>query len=688
MVANSQKENVSQKVEATSSWYRCAVAAAVLSAVFSIVICAFMLMNYGRSKMVGTAEETAMADLRLEIRSKPDDEQLLSRIRQFDLLLRQQRIRAIERSRKGSYLLLSGVVVFVISLRSAIAFKKKPPFPQPGADQLKEQVTNAKLARWAVAGCLVILGLGSLFLATRSKIDFAIAGAADTASSNMDDIARYWPSFRGPNGAGISNHTNVPSKWDGKTGEGILWKTKIPLPGHNSPVVWGNRIFLSGGDPNELAVFCFDADSGKLLWKGDVTREPLKEGEEPLDPEDTGWAAPTAVTDGKHVYAMFVTGDIVCFDFNGKKIWQKNLGTPENHYGHASSLAIYKNLVLIQYDQGIADDEISAMIALDGFTGEIAWQTKRPVDCSWTSPIVARIDDQFQIITCSSPWVTAYEPNKGTELWRANCLSSELGASPIYAGGFVFAIVPYEKLVAIRPNGKGDVTETHIAWVSEEGGPDICSPVSNGKSIFMLASEGLLECYNVSDGKKLWEKELDEYFMASPSLVGNNLYLLSEKGAMFIAEVGTEYKELAKCELGEKCHASPAFADGRIYIRGVEHLYCIGDNDSTPTTPQDPGKNWPSFRGPEGLGVSDHTNIPTRWDGKTGEGILWKTEIPLSGNNSPVVWNDRVFLSGADPNSRQVFCFDTSSGELLWKGDVSGMPKRNEEPLEVMEETG
>ena len=179
----------------------------------------------------------------------------------------------------------------------------------------------------------------------------------------------------------------------------------------------------------------------------------------------------------------------------------------------------------------------------------------------------------------SSPALIAYNPTDGTELWRVNCLTGDIAPSPIYANGLVFVIEPYSKLVAIKADGKGDVTKTHIAWVSEEGGPDICSPVSNGELIFTLATEGLLECYNVSDGKKLWEKDLQEYFLASPSLVGNNLYLLSEKGNMFIAEFGPEYKELAKCELGEKCHASPAFADGRIYIRGINNLYCIGSGN-------------------------------------------------------------------------------------------------------------
>ena len=582
MVANSRNDSASEHVQATSSWYRCAIATAVLSALFCIVVCALLLMNYGRSRMVDTAEETALADLKLEIRSKPDDEQLLSRIRQFDLQVRQQRIRALDRSRKGSYLLLSGVVVFMISLRSAIVFQKKPPAPQPGTDQLKEQVSNAKFARWAVTGGLVILGSGSLFLATRPEIDFVkagTAGAAGTASYNMDDIARNWASFRGLNGAGISTHANVPTRWSGKTGDGILWKTEIPLPGNNSPVIWGDRVFLSGADPNSRQVYCFDTSTGGLMWKGDVLGLP-KSNEEPLEVmEDTGLAAPTVATDGRRVYAIFPTGDVGCFDFKGKKVWEKNLGRPDSSYGYSSSLAMYQNLLLIQYDQGGVEDNKSELIAVDGFSGRIVWQKKRPVGNSWSSPIVASIGEQFQVITCGDPWVAAYNPADGAELWRANCLSGDIAPSPIYANGLVFVIEPYSKLVAIKPDGKGDVTETHIAWVSEEGGPDICSPVSNGESIFLLATEGLLECYNVSDGKRLWEKDLQEYFLASPSLVGNNLYLLSEKGVMFIAEAESEYKELARCELDEKCHASPAFTDGRIYIRGVENLYCIGSSN-------------------------------------------------------------------------------------------------------------
>jgi outer membrane protein assembly factor BamB len=579
MVTNPHNDSASQRVKAAGPWYGCAMATAVVSGVFSLIVCAFLLMNYGRSRIVGTPSETKMVDLKSEIRNDPNDEELLSRMRQFDAEVRQQHLRALDRSHKGGYLLLAGLVVFIVSLRIAVALKKALPAPQPKTDQLKEQSRSASLSRWTIGIGIVILGSGAAFLATREKIDFAKAGSAGVSSFSMDDVAKNWASFRGPNGAGISAYANVPSHWDGKTSQGIAWKTEIPLPGNNSPIVWNDRVFLSGADPNIRQVFCFDTNSGELLWKGDVLGLTRK-NEEPLQmSEETGYAAPTVATDGRRVYAIFPTGDVGCFDFKGKKVWEQNLGRPDNSYGYASSLAMYKNLLLIQYDQGGVEDEKSNLIALDGFSGRIAWQTKRPVGNSWSSPIVAKVGEQFQIITCADPWVIGYNPDDGTELWRVNCLNGDIAASPIYANGLVLVIEPYSKMVAIKPDGKGDITKTHIAWVNDEGGPDICSPLSDGEFVFLMATEGLLQCFEVSNGKKVWEKDFQEYFLASPSLVGDKLYLLSEKGVMYIAEAGAEYKQLAKCELGEKCFASPAFADGRIYIRGVENLYCVGSGN-------------------------------------------------------------------------------------------------------------
>ncbi len=577
-------DSTSKNTEATNPWYRSAVRTAIVCAAFSLIVLTFFVTNYVRGRIIDAKWEIQSEDLKIELRRNPDDKQLLLRIRQLDLEFRQHRIQRLDFSRKGSYLLFGSVVIMLIALKCADTFKKKVPVPQLPGDRSSEQLRQATLARWAVTAGLAVLGSGTLILAIpqdtlrwSTDIDFGGTGAAITSYPSTEQINENWPSFRGPGGLGISSYTNIPADWNGKTGDGILWKTKIPLPGNNSPVVWGDRVFLSGGDDNKLQVFCFDAVSGRLLWTGDVTRAPLKSDEEPFEVmEDTGFAAPTVVTDGRRVYAIFATGDIGCFDFNGKRIWTRRLGIPDSSYGYASSLAMYRNLVLIQYDQGGPEDGMSKMIALDGFTGQTVWETKRPVPNSWSSPIVTEIGDQFQLLTCGDPWVIAYDPAKGTELWRAKCLTGDIAPSPIYANGLVFAIEPYSKLVAIRPDGRSDVTETHIAWSLEEGAPDICSPVSNGELIFLLTTEGFLSCYKVADGTRLWEQDLRENFWASPSLVGDKLYLLTEEGVMLIVQAGSEYKELARCELGEECLASPAFADGRIYIRGLENLYCIG----------------------------------------------------------------------------------------------------------------
>jgi len=577
----SPDNNISGDVQAVSAWYRSAVATALVGAVFSVIVLALIVGNYIRGRVHETRWEKKLENLRIEISNQPEDEQaLLEEIRRLDLEFRRLKFRGLDFSRTGSYLLLISLSVFVIGIKWAGTFKKKMPAPQPQQGEGGEQIRPAMLARWSVVAALGLAGAVMLFLAIGPRIDFRATDAAADSYPTPEQISRNWHRFRGPEGAGISADADMSESWDGKSGKGILWKTKVPVAGHNSPVIWGDRVFLSGGDPNRLNVFCFDALSGELLWTGDVKRAPLKPDEEPIEVmEDTGWAAPTVTTDGKRVFAIFVTGDLGCFDFSGRNLWTKNLGTPDNVYGYASSLEMYRNLLLIQYDQGDAESDKSKLIALDGFSGRVVWEAKRPVANSWSTPIVAQTDSGPQIITAADPWVIAYEPNSGAEIWRAECLVGDVAPAPIYANGLTFVIEPYSKTVAIRTDGKGDVTKTHIAWSLDEPAPDICSPVGNGEFVFILNSDGLALCFKAADGEKLWEEDIGEgrdSFLASPSLVGDKLYLLTEKGVMIIAEVLPKYKELARCELGEKCCASPAFVDGRIYIRGVENLYCIG----------------------------------------------------------------------------------------------------------------
>jgi outer membrane protein assembly factor BamB len=387
-----------------------------------------------------------------------------------------------------------------------------------------------------------------------------------------------WPRFRGYSGVGIVADTNVPQKWDGKTGLGILWKTELPLPGKNSPIVWNDRIFLSGADPNQQRVYCFDAATGNILWTGDVNIPPLKADQKALNlGAEISYAPSTMTTDGQRVYAIFPNGVVGCFDFIGKKVWVKDLGRPNNIYAHACSLLMFQNLLLIQLDQGTAKKPKSALLAIDGPTSNIAWQKKRPVGSSWATPIIINAAGKYQLITCSDPWVIAYNPVDGAELWRVKCLSGDVVVSPIYSNGLVFVFEPEERLIAIRPDGSGDVTASHISWTIQITTPSICSPISNSDYIFAVLGDLSLGCFRALDGTKIWEKDMKQYFQASLSLAGDKLYLLNEKGNMFILEAGAQYKELAKNELGEDCFASPAFVYGRIYIRSNKHLFCIGE---------------------------------------------------------------------------------------------------------------
>lgn len=193
---------------------------------------------------------------------------------------------------------------------------------------------------------------------------------------------------------------------------------------------------------------------------------------------------------------------------------------------------------------------------------------------SWASPIVIDTGIREEIITCSSPWVIAYDPSSGEELWRAECLGGDVAPSPVYANGLVFAATAYELLAAIRPGGQGDVTQSHIAWTADYNLPDICSPLSSGKLVFLLTTEGTLTCYDTKDSQMIWERHFEATFRSSPTLVGDQVYLMNEEGVMSIVTASREYKQLGRAELGEDSNCSPAFLDGRIYIHGTQNLYC------------------------------------------------------------------------------------------------------------------
>jgi outer membrane protein assembly factor BamB len=385
-----------------------------------------------------------------------------------------------------------------------------------------------------------------------------------------------WPRFRGPGGLGLAPFDGVPTVWNTQTGEGIVWKTALPLAGQSSPVLWDKRIFLSGASKTKRQVYCLDTNTGKLLWQTTINTSSNSLGDQAEDTASVLLAASTPVADGRHVYALYGNGDLACLDFDGQVVWTRSFGKPDNMYGYAASLERWRNLLLVQLDQASAKDRLSKLAALDVSSGRTVWEVPRPVPSSWSSPIVINTVGAEQIITAGDPWVIAYEPATAAEIWRANCLGGEVVPSPIFANGLVLAVSVDGKFAAIRPDGKGDITQTHVAWSEEEHLPPICSPVSHDELVFLLDTGGLLACLDVRNGKLVWEHDLGTSFQASPSVVKGLLYLISDQGVAFIIKANRKYELVAANPLGEECQASPAFQPGRIYVRGKHHLFAIG----------------------------------------------------------------------------------------------------------------
>jgi outer membrane protein assembly factor BamB len=347
-------------------------------------------------------------------------------------------------------------------------------------------------------------------------------------------------------------------------------------------VAWGDRVYITGGDRDLREVFAFDAGTGTLLWRREVKSPPgrpvpaIKDAKE-MEP---GYAASTPATDGQRVYAVFATGDIGCFDADGTPRWSKSLGAPTNPYGHAASLAVAPGLLFAQVDQGGEEEGLSRLHAFDAATGRPAWQAKRPVGSSWSTPIPAEIAGRPQLVTSGNPWLIAYSPSDGKELWRAKCQKGEVAPSPVVAGGFVFSVNPNESLAAVRADGQGDVTKTHVAWKAEDGIPDICSPATDGARVYILTTQGTITCYDAAAGTKRWEHEFETDCFASPTVVGDRVLLVTAKGTAIWVAAADAFRELGRSELGEAVFASPAFLGGRIYLRGAQHLYCIGAKTS------------------------------------------------------------------------------------------------------------
>ena len=568
---------------------------AVVAAVFSLVLCTLLILNYLQLQRTDPLDNPALERLITRLSENPEDAELREQIRALDLLARRAYFSRLWQIRTAALMLLISVAVLLLSLKALTRGRQKLP------------EENRKLPAWRSAflariglitagavilvGGMVTAGLSHSALSGEYRQASAsgpegsaaagraegggAAAAVETAEQtetkenilDSEALRSNWPGFRGSGGIGIAYVEEAPTLWDGTTGQGVLWKTEIPKPGFNSPVIWDDRIFLSGADEQIQEVYCLDRNTGAMLWRQTVADVPGSPAEPPDVTPDTGYAAPTMATDGTSVFAIFATGDVAGFDLEGNRLWQRNLGLPENHYGHSSSLAIYRDLLIVQYDH----DGGSRLLALDTSTGETVWETPRQVLTTWSSPIVVYTGRRPEIILNANPFVGSYDPDTGRELWQVECMYGEVGSSPTYLEGLVYAANQFAQLVAI------DVDTREILWEVYDDLPDASSLLAVEGCLYVPTSFGYLSCLDAATGEIYWAHDYGGDSYSSPIYAAGRVYWMDKSGVMHILQAGKEFVPVSDPPLGEPSWAVPAFADGRIYIRGEQHLYGIGE---------------------------------------------------------------------------------------------------------------
>ena len=405
-----------------------------------------------------------------------------------------------------------------------------------------------------------------------------------------------WPGWRGPRGDGTSLEKSVPKQWDGPTGENIVWKTKVPGVGHASPIVWEDRIFLISclEDQLERVVLCFDRLSGKMLWKRAVFRAPL-ETKNSLN----SFASSTPVTDGKLVYVTFLevggrTVDsrntsrprpvtpgrmvVTAYDFEGNCRWQARPGEFVSVHGYCSSPILHKDLIIVNGDH----DGDSYIVGLDKATGEVVWKTPREHKTrSYVPPIIREIDGYTQMVLSGSLCVASYDPTNGSRHWKIDGPTEQYVASLVYDGKLFYmtAGFPTYHVMGIRPDGRGNVTDTHVAWHVTDARCYVPSPVVVNGYLFIADDRGTANCYEAATGERFWKERLGKHFSASLLTAEGLVYFLADEGVMQVVRPGPTLDIVEENVLGERCYASPAISQGNMYVRGAEHLYCIGSSE-------------------------------------------------------------------------------------------------------------
>ena len=396
--------------------------------------------------------------------------------------------------------------------------------------------------------------------------------------------AENWPQWRGPNLNGTSGEKNLPTRWT--TAENVSWKLTLPGWSGSTPIVWRDRVFLSVADGNDLYLWCVDRTKGEVVWK-----KLLGSGNVKLRKQNM--SSPSPVTDGKSVFVMAGTGILKGFDFNGIELWsrdiQKDYGAFGLNWGYASSPLLLDDALFVQVLHGMKTDDPSYVLRLDKKTGKTQWKVERATAAirespdAYTTPALLRYGKTTEIVITGGDCVTGHDPATGKELWRANGLNPDndpfyrIVASPVIFNDIIYAPTRVRPLLALKAGGRGDITTSHLLW-STSNGPDVPTPVTDGKYFYVVNDRGIMWCLDARTGAEVYGQQRLKpgTYSSSPVLADGRIYVTSEDGLTTVVKAGPKFEVLAENALNDYCLSSPAISDGQIFIRTAQHLYCIG----------------------------------------------------------------------------------------------------------------
>jgi len=386
--------------------------------------------------------------------------------------------------------------------------------------------------------------------------------------------AQNWPCWRGPNGDGTSSETNLPVQWDAV--KNVIWKSKVPGVGYSSPIIWEDKLFTLTAlkETQEKVLLCYNAKTGELLWQKTVIKSPF-EGKH----NDNSYASGTPATDGKLVYVSLLDGEevvVVAYNFTGEKIWEQRPGTFSSPHGYSCSPVLYDGKVYINGNsQG--DSFVAALSQTDG---QIIWKIPHPNAAhSFSTPIFREMDGKGQMIFCGNKQILSYNPENGSRYWFINGPSEDFCSSPVYNKKNDLLLIssawPQRHLLAIKPDGQGDVTESKVVWQTTKGAYYVPSPVCTDDYLFSTMTNGQVHCIEIATGNTLWTENLGKQY-SSPVLANGLVYMPNDEGVITVIKPGPKFEMVAQNSIGERMNASPAISNGKIYLRGDSNIYCIG----------------------------------------------------------------------------------------------------------------